>query len=76
MKNPLKKPIDGSKLIADAIGRFALIADEIETGITVNLTKVVQNEKAMETLADENSRLTAVAEHGQTVARRLRDLIT
>jgi hypothetical protein len=70
-----KKPVDGSKLIANAIGKFEAIADEIEAGIAANHAKIASNRQAISTLESECSVLGTDCTHGSNVAAKLRELI-
>jgi hypothetical protein len=76
MKNPLKKPVDGSKLIFDAIGKFQSIVDEIERGAAANHSKVAINQQTIDGLQAQNKSLDAATIHGMSVATKLRELIT
>lgn len=77
MKNPLKKkPVDGTKLIKSAVGKFESIAAEIEAGVRINYDKINANKLAVETLETQNTDLTIDANYGARVAAKLRELIT
>lgn len=75
--NPLKKkPVDGSKLINNAIGKFESIAAEIEAGVRINYDKINTNRQTIETLESENTNLSTAANYGARVATKLRELLT
>jgi hypothetical protein len=72
----LTLPKTGAERIADAVAQFEAIAAKIDTGVAECRSTVDANNAAIVTLAGENVALTNVADRGQVVAARLRDLVS
>lgn len=62
-------------LIANAIGKFEAIAEEIENGIAANSSKIAINRQSIDVLLAQNKNLSSDAERGSSVAAKLRQLI-
>ncbi len=76
MKNRLKKkPVDGSKIIHGAVGKFADIVAEIQTGITANYDKIAANKQVIDDLQSKNNESSLDANYGARVAGKLMELI-
>lgn len=66
----------GSELIHDAIGQFESIAQRIEAGVRHNRESITVNNDKISSLQAENGVLDEHAARGESVAAKLRALIS
>jgi hypothetical protein len=77
MLNPFaRKPKTGSDAIFAAIGQFESIAATIESGVADNKADIEGNKQTIAALEAENATLAADAARGESVAAKLRGLLS
>ena len=76
MFNPFKSIKTGTDAINEAIGQFEDIAVRIEAGVKDNEAEIIVNTETIAGLQVKNDMLLSAAARGESVAAKLRELIS